>query len=172
MMDMKLFFALLCAALVFFVSGCVSYSYTGKAGETPSENVAVFSDSAKIGRPYQVLGQAVVSGNYQQVSRDRMMEKLTSEARKNGADAVLIVEQQVLPRHVIANTGNKGFFTAFDYDDTNRSWGELYRDVDLTIGNIGKKPASAENTGIAEYRRIIRAEFLRYTSAKKDPAQK
>ena len=171
-MDMKLFFALLCAALVLFVSGCVSYSYTGEKGGSPSEKVAVFSDSGKIGRPYQVLGQAVVSADYQQVSRDRMMEKLTSEARKNGADAVLIVEQQVLPRDVISKTGNKGFFTAFDYDDTNRSWGELYRDVDVTIGNIGQKPASNESTGIAEDRRIIRAEFLRYTDARKDPAKK
>ena len=160
------------AFCLFALSGCVSYSYEGKTAEVQPGEVSVFSDSARIGKTYTVLGKAVVSGNYQHVTRDRMIAKLRDEAKKCGADAVLIVEQQVLPRHVIANTGNKGFFTAFDYDDTNRSWGELYRDVDLTIGNIGKKPASSENTGIAEYRRIIRAEFLRYTGAKKDPAKK
>ena len=167
---MKVVFFALCAAACFFFSGCVSYSYSGKKESVPSKEVAVFSDSAKIGRPYQVLGKAVVSGNYQQISRDRMMGKLVVEAKIAGANAVLIVEQQVLPQSMISAPRGGGFFTAFDYDDTNRSWGELYRDVDVTIGNIGKK--APEGSGISDYRRIIRAEFLRYTKEGATPAAK
>ena len=108
-------------------------------------------------------GQAVVSGNYQHVSRDRMMEKLIREAGKVGADAVLIVEQQVLPAGMVSGGRGQGFFTAFDYDDSSRSWGELQRDVDVTIGNIGQRAASGSGTGGTGYKRIIRAEFLRFT---------
>ena len=170
---MKSIFMFLCVAVLAVCSGCVSYSYTGEKCARSSNAVAVFTDSAKIKSPYQVLGTAVVSGNYQHVSRDRMVEKLRSEARSAGADAVLIVEQQVLPRHVIARSAReKGFFTAFDYDDSSRSWGELYRDVDVTIGNIGKSRPAETAEGISDYKRVIRAEFLRYGQEKKAPAGK
>lgn len=160
---MKVFLSALSVALLLTVSGCVSYSYKGEKGPVPSDKVTVFSDSGKIGRPYQVLGEAVVSGNYQHVSRDRMIEKLVAEAKKAGAGAVLIVEQQVLPAGVLSTGRGRGFFTAFDYDDTNNSWGELYRDVDVNIGNIGKSSNSSQGTSISDYKRIIRAEFLRFT---------
>lgn len=162
---MKNFLSALSAALLLTVSGCVSYSYTGKTEPVPTEKVAFFTDSGKIGRPYQVLGTAVVSGNYQYATRDRMIEKLTSEAKKAGADAVLIVEQQVLPAGMLSGNRGQGFFTAFDYDDTNNSWGELYRDVDVTIGNIGKERNTPAGTSISEYKRIIRAEFLHFEKA-------
>ena len=149
---------------LFLLCGCVSYSYTGKTAAPDGREVAVFSDSAKITKPYTVLGTAVVSGNYQHATRDRMMNKLIKEAKKSGADAVLIVEQQVLPETLVSQGG--GFFTAYDYDSSNHSWGELYRDVDVTIGNIGQK-SSSKPVSITEYKRVIRAEFLRYTKIAK-----
>lgn len=164
--DMKIAFVFVFALL--FLSGCVSYSYTGKTAVPDGRKVVVFSDSGKITKPYTVLGTAVVSGNYQQVSRDRMINKLLAEAKKSGADAVLIVEQQVLPETMLRQ-GRGGFFTAYDYDSTNHSWGELYRDVDITIGNIGQK-SSASAPAISDYRRVIRAEFLRYNDDKKAAA--
>lgn len=167
---MKIVLTALSAAVLLFSAGCVSYSYQGEKAPASDAEVRVFSDSGKIRRPYKVLGVAVVSGNYQQVSRDRMIEKLTSEAKKSGADAVLIVEQQVLPGNMVSASRGQGFFTAFDYDDTNRSWGELYRDVDVTIGNIGKEPSSGGAAG--DYRRVIRAEFLRYSDAALPPTGK
>lgn len=167
----KVFLKFFSAAALLFLCGCVSYSYSGEKGDAASEKVNVFTDSAKVPRPYKVLGRAVVSGNYQHVSRDRMMEKLTSEARKAGADAVLIVEQQVLPAGMLSGSRGEGFFTAFDYDDTNNSWGELYRDVDVTIGSIGKKQAPQSASG-TDYKRIIRAEFLRFNGKKAAPGKK
>ena len=164
---MKIVFAL-CFALLLF-SGCVSYSYSGKSAVPDGRKVALFSDSGKIDKPYTVLGTAVVSGNYQHTTRDRMIAKLVSEAKKTGADAVLIVEQQVLPEALISRGGKGGFFTAYDYDSSSHSWGELYRDVDITIGNIGQKSAPS-TVSITEYRRVIRAEFLRYTETGKSAA--
>ena len=66
------------------LTGCVSMEYQGEKLPPKSSDakIAVFTDSARISRPYQVLGTARVSGNYQEVSRDRMVEKLRTEARR------------------------------------------------------------------------------------------
>ena len=168
---MKRFLSAVAAVLTLFLAGCVSYSYTGEKAPAGNAEAQVFTDSAKIDFPYQVLGKAVVSGSYQQVSRDRMIAKLKSEAQKCGADAVLIVEQQVLPEDMIRTGRQTGFFSAFDYDDTSRSWGELHRDVDMTYGSIGKDPKKNAGPGIADYKRIIRAEFLRRTDGVRSPAE-
>ena len=148
-------------------AGCVSYEYKGEKGGTPTDSVAVFMNSGKIGRPYQVLGEATVSGDYHEVTRDRLMDKLVSEAEKSGADAVLIVEQQVLPYG--GNSPAQGrFLTAFDYDDSNRSWSQVYRDVDQRYGKLFGSDDNA--TGASRgYRRIIRAEFLKYRDAGASP---
>ena len=167
---MKKYLSAAAAAVTLILAGCVSYSYTGEKAPAGNAEAQVFTDSAKIDFPYQVLGKAVVSGSYQQVSRDRMIAKLKSEAQKCGADAVLIVEQQVLPEDLIRTGRQTGFFSAFDYDDTSRSWGELHRDVDMTYGSIGKDPKPNAGPGIADYKRIIRAEFLRRTAGVQLPA--
>lgn len=168
----KIIFAFAAAVLLFTWSGCISYSYSGEKAAPAAEKAELFYDSGKINKKYNVLGTAVVSGDYMQISRDRMLEKLKYEARKCGADAILIIEHQVLPADMAAAGRKSGFFTAFDYDDTNRSWGELYRDVDVNFGNIGKSSASGGSSGISGSKRIIRAEFLRYTNGESAPAKK
>ena len=154
--------AALALAFLSFAAGCMSYQYEGGRGEKATSGVKVFSDSSRIGRPYSVLGEAKVSGNYQEVSRDRMVKKLISEAEECGADAILVVEQQVIPL-TEGNSGG-GFLTAFDYDDTNRSWSQLYRDVDQRYGNIRNRQVAGPSGSSLQirYRRVIRAEFLKY----------
>ena len=161
-------------ALLVLAAGCVSYEYKGESGGKPTEGVAVFMNPTKVRRPYQVLGEATVSGDYREVSRDRLMNKLISEAEKNGADAVLVVEQQVLP-YGSGSSAQGRFLTAYDYDDTSQSWTQVYRDVDQRYSNlfnttlqgvITKDPGNAAASGAVGargYRRIIRAEFLKYT---------
>ena len=160
------------AFCLFALSGCLSYSYEGKTAAPQPGEVAVFSDSAKIGKNYTVLGKAVVSGNYQHITRDRMVAKLREEAKKCGADAVLIVEQQILPENMLSSARQGGFFTAYDFDSSSRSWGELYRDVDLTIGNIGQKSSGTAPASVSDYKRVLRAEFLRYSQDSASPEVK
>ena len=166
----KSLFAAVAALLL--TSGCISMEYTGEKlpPRQGDAKIAVFSDSAKIGKAYTVLGTAVVSGNYQDVSRERMMDTLLEKARSSGADAVLIVEQQVIPAGEVSRPV---FDTAFDFNDTNRSWSQIEKDVDLTYGEIGKRrPPNIQS--VSSYRRVIRAEFLKYTAPAKntDPAGK
>ena len=169
--------AIAALALMLLATGCISYEYKGGSAGEPTTAVAVFMSSAKIRRTYQVLGEATVSGDYREVSRDRLMNKLISEAEKNGADAVLVVEQQVLP-YGAASSAQGRFLTAYDYDNTNRSWNQLYHDVDQRYSNLfntslqnvitkrSDNPAAASNTGARSYKRVIRAEFLKYTDTK------
>jgi uncharacterized protein YbjQ (UPF0145 family) len=159
------------AMMILAAGGCVSYEYKGEKAAEPTVNVDVYSDSSKILRRYEVLGEASVSGNYQDVSRDRMIDKLVSEAGKCGANGILLVEQQVVP--VGGSTDNR-FMTAFDYDDTSQSWSQIYRDVDERYGSIRNWGSSAGNSATApqSYRRIIRAEFIKYLPAEETAVEK
>ena len=68
--------------------------------------------------------------------------------------------------------------TAYDYDEVNRSWNQLYRDVDLRYTNLfnttlqgvitrsGSGGGAGGNTAARTYKRVIRAEFLKYTDTK------
>lgn len=162
----KLFANLLIPALALLGGGCISYSYEGVSESEPTSSVEVFADSSRIGKPYRVLGTATVSGNYQDVSRERMIDKLKSEAGECGADAILLVEQQVVPGEYQSGA-NPVFMTAYDYDDTSRSWSQIYRDVDQTYGRVEwrQSRSAGVGAGVMNYRRVIRAEFLKFTGA-------
>ena len=150
-------------AAMLLSTGCISLEYSGEKlpPREKDAKIAVFSDSAKIGKAYSVLGTATVSGNYQDVSRDRMMEKLRSEARACGADAILVVEQQVIPGGSPVSD-NPVFMTAFDYDDSNQNWSQLYRDVDQRFINSNRNRSQTTSGSFNNFKRVIRAEFIRY----------
>ena len=154
-------------AVLLLTSGCISMEYTGEKlpPRQGDAKIAVFSDSAKIGKAYTVLGTAVVSGNYQDVSRDRMIKKLREEAKNCGADAILLVEQQVVPG-TSASSANPVFMTAFDYDDSDQNWSQLYRDVDRNFVNTRRNKSNTTAGSSNNFKRIIRAEFIRYNSGK------
>lgn len=160
----------LCAAIAAMaLAGCVSVEYSGEKlpPKDADSKVSVYTDSAKIARTYKVLGTATVSGNYREVSRDRMVEKLRSEARKCGADAILIVEQQVISDGDRVS-GNPVFSTAFDYDEANGNWSRLTRDVDQNFANSNRNRTSTAAGSVNNFRRVIRAEFLRYLDPSPD----
>ena len=155
-------FALLCFAVLFLAAGCISYQYEGVREAEPTTHVKVYTDATRIRQPYRVLGQATASGDSQDVSPDRLLAKLETEAEKSGADAILITEQQVVPGEIQKN-GDPQFANSFDYDDSTRSWAQIYRDVDLTYGSVRGTPN--DNSTVISYKRILRAEFLKYLDA-------
>ena len=155
----KSLFTLAVSLFAAMLSGCMSYSYEGKT-EAPvkaPEYIKIYHDSSKIGKKYTVLGTATVSGYARDVSSNRMLEKLRSEAHKCGASAILIVEQQLIPTGTAS--GSQPFMTAFDYDDTSSSWRQIYQDVDQNFSNTRRVRNNHSSSGSS--RRIIRAEFIR-----------
>lgn len=152
--------------VLLFVCGCLSYQYDGEKAAEPTEKVQLYTDSARIKQPYTVLGRATVSGNYQEVSGEKMTAKLIEEAKKCGANAILITGQQILPISDISRSGssNEEFMTAFDYDDTSQSWSQLYQDVNLRYGNIRNRNNTPAAASPKNYKRVMRAEFLQFNS--------
>jgi hypothetical protein len=153
-------------AVVFVFCGCVNIRYDGKTAEPRNTDakIAIYTDSSKIQRQYAVLGQATARGNYQEVSRDRMIAKLQEKAVECGADAMLIVEQQVLfdtPRV----SANPAFMTAFDYDETEGNWKQLYEDVDRNYVNTEDNITTTSAGSTNNFIRVIRVEFIRYNDA-------
>ena len=118
------------------------------------------STPTRIGRSYRVLGQATASGDYRDVSRDRLLAKLKSEAESKGADAILITEQQVVSKSESRSVEPR-FNTAYDYDGETSNWRQIQRDVDLNYGQI--RGSLEEVRTNASYIRILRAEFLKYS---------
>ena len=159
---MKIFSALLSAILL---CGCVSVEYEGECAAARKDDtpVAIFTDATRISRPYTVLGKASASGNYQEVSRDRMIAKLREKAADCGADAMLIVEQQVIAGDSPV-ASNPVFSTSFDFDSTDGNWRQLTRDLDQDFVNTRRNRTTTTAGSINNFRRIIRVEFLRWKS--------
>lgn len=158
-------FSALCGTLLSMalLAGCVSYDYKGETASPSTEKDALkmYTEARQVKTPYRELGEATVSGNYQNVSRERMIDKLKSEAADSGADALLIVEQQVEPVAEDASP-NGAYRTAIDTGTTSASWDQLQSDVDQNYGNIRKDPVPATTV----YRRTIRAKFIRFDKEK------
>ncbi len=155
---MKYRFSFLPAALLLLLTGCISFEYNGEREAAPSATVTLFNDGEKIPRPTRILGYASASGNDQDVSYEDLREKLISEAKKIGADAILITDRQIVPGELQEGI-NPPFDSAFDYDDSSRSWQQIQRDVDRNYGNVrqGDYHGSVQN-----YRRVLKAQFLVY----------
>ncbi len=150
--------------------GCVHFSYTGESLTAVAEPAPIFNKPEKVPRSYEVLGKAVVYGDYQDVSRERLEKKLSDEAAKHGADAVLITTMQVLPTDSIPTIDAEYRTAQITSAETMYSMNELQKDFDGGYGQaFSNKPVTPV---IRDYRRIIRAEFLRYTGPRADDAAK
>jgi len=163
---------LLAVLSVFLLAGCVSYQYKdmtqGKKFPANEGTVKIYTESAKVPKKYEILGEATVSGNYQNVGVDRMIGKLKSEAQKRGASAVLITERQVIPYSM--DMGDVPKQAAFDQDNSNHTWSDLGTEIDQNIKDIsfGKKKQQQPSTSPrADFKRIIRAQYLRYLPEEK-----
>lgn len=158
-MKMSFAYALIFAAVA-FCGGCISFEYNGKCEAPAADDPVLVRNAAEIKRKYTVLGQAQVSGNYQDVSRDRMTAKLIAKAKARGADAVIIVDELVIPKsHGSVNSGKNSFSTTFDADDESRTWSQLSKDVNQDFA-----PGSKENIEIGAdvYIRQIKADFVKF----------
>ena len=163
---------MLCSCIVILTAGCLSVNYKSDTNEvyTPTENIKFYSTAAKVPEAFNVMGKAVCSGNYVSTSKEDIVKKLITRAEAAGADAVLLHEYAIVP------AGSVREQQLLDMNASHRIWGEggravsgwseLEKDFAVRYGTIGKKNSgSAPSTG--SYRRIIRAEFLKFKPAAK-----
>lgn len=153
---------LLCACMT-ILAGCVGFEYDGGTETPETQDVAVFSQPNEIRRTYRVFGKATASGDYTDISRDRLLAKLKKEAEEKGADAILITEQQVVQESESRSVEAR-FSTAADYDGEDGSMRQIQRSMDLNYGRYGDSMENVKTN--ARYLRILKAEFLKYTDEK------
>lgn len=90
------------AALLFFVAGCVGVDYVGQTFDPIPEGspVEYFSDRKEIPTgKYRIIGRAVIHTTWRFDKYD-IREMLIDEARKRGADAVVLVDSKRIKRGV------------------------------------------------------------------------
>ena len=78
------------ATLVMLASGCAHVDYIGET-HPRTERVDLFFSENDVGRAYRVVGQVLATGD-QYISAARVQRRLMDEARKKGADGVVVLE--------------------------------------------------------------------------------
>ena len=146
-----------------FCCGCISYQYDGKKTSSPTEKVVIYNKQNKITAKYTLLGTAKVSASYTAVTKEEMIKKLEKEAKNVGANAIVIIDQQVTP------TGNttieSKFATYFETQDNHTPNDYIAQDFNHTYGNVNNRVDSTES--INNYTRTIIAQFLKLKESKK-----
>jgi hypothetical protein len=78
---------ILVTLLTLLVIGCAGVNYIGKSFD-PTTTVDVYFSKEEIEKEYTVMGHALGSSRW--VSNDEIQEKLIEEAKRKGADAILV----------------------------------------------------------------------------------
>ena len=159
-------FTVLSAALLLLTAGCVRFEYQGESFDAiPGNDTVIYAPGAKVPDGLAVIGTAIVSGDYQDVSRDRLEERLQNEAAARGATAVRLTAIQILPEAagpvipVSELSAEAGDLNSTQRDQSLRrefDGGYGTASYNLLGGKVNDPAASARS-----YRRILRAEFLR-----------
>lgn len=160
----KLFVPVLIAILC---AGCMSFKYDGKS-YAPTKDVKFYSDKAKVPEPFDVMGHATCSGDYDKFSKESMVEKILKEAEENGANAVLLYEYAIVPagsereKQLLDTSSDRGVWPEGGREVSG--WNELEQNFNTQYGTVGKDNQNVSST--RTYRRILKVEFLKYKTKK------
>lgn len=152
----------LASLLAFVATGCINFQYKGAEFE-PTEKANVYESKKSIpDQNYLPIGKCVASGRYNEVTREKMYQRLQSEAESKGADAVLITAYQIVPTG-ISESGLLSQDSVSLWSEgsvTNSGWNQLYGDFDQYYGQVGQKDEKSSTP--LSYTRIVRATFIKY----------
>ncbi|OGV36806.1 MAG: hypothetical protein A2020_03250 [Lentisphaerae bacterium GWF2_45_14] len=147
------------AAALFCLNACMQVDYKGEIFQE-TDKVDVFKDKSKITAPYKIMGSATASGPYEKYPKEDMIKELKAKAMASGADAILITSYEVLPDDQVR--GDQFYSDTVGKrtnDDSSDDLARIGQDFDKNYGQYGKADNSPE---IRTYRRIIKADFLKY----------
>ncbi len=155
----KICFPALMAVVTVILSGCISYSYEGET-LPPTESVTIYSEKSKIPCEYQVMGNAVASGYYQDVTLGALKAEMEANAAKCGADAVLITSVQVVPDGEAVRVDPAVKTMSATGAENTYNMNQIQKDFDSGYGQAFDK--NPPRSGVREYRRILKAEFIKF----------
>ena len=163
----RVFLPVLAAGLTAVLAvGCVHFDYEGESAAAATVPVTTVAHDTVLPEKTRKLGRAVVWGDYRDVSRDSLTERLESEAAERGANTVRIFAEQVVPAGTAVQLDPAVRTMETVNSDNTSSMNQLQRDFDGGYGQaelFGKNSRPSERNAIAgarDYTRIIRAEFL------------
>jgi hypothetical protein len=140
--------------LVLMTVGCAPrIDYVGRS-LPPTRNVDLFLDPAEVTRPYELIGKA--SGQAGDMTRfAEIQERILREARKRGADAVVLTGWD---REVVGVTSNSV---------TNSSGNAVHQTIGdssaLRTRTLGWNAQAVTNASQAnQVMKIMQADFIRY----------
>ena len=80
--------SILALGVLVLTLACAQVNYVGQTYE-PTKEVEIFFDDKLIEKEYTIIGQAIGTGSFG-ASNSKIQRKLIQEAKKRGADAILI----------------------------------------------------------------------------------
>jgi hypothetical protein len=150
------------SAIFLLTAGCVSVEYSGKISPAVS-HVDFYEKKADMKRDAVPVGNAHLSANYQEYSKEKMLDMIKQKARDVGASAVVITSYEIVPSGTVRedqalnDSPSKAWATD---DDTKDGLRRMSQDFDYDYGSIGNKQMNPE---VKTYNRVINAEFFRYS---------
>ncbi len=141
-----------------FLAGCMGVKTSMTATCKKTFDIERFNKSEDIPYQFDVIGNSMLSGNYQDFTVDDMYKKAVKIGEKNGADAVYVSSIRVMPKgRRVAYDPTLNVVSATSSASAN-SWGEINRDFDGGYSSIRNK-----NSGtVLNYKRIINVVYLKY----------
>ncbi|WP_153796199.1 hypothetical protein [Foetidibacter luteolus] len=127
--------------LTLLIAGCgPTVQYIGR-NYTPTANVDIYFSTTDIKKSYEVMGkidgQSMFFDDFQKIQ-----DKITDEAKKRGADAVLIYDME---ERVIATSQNTNSTST---TETHRQWWQTN--------------SATVTTAVNQTKRVLHADFLKY----------
>ena len=138
--------------LVTLVWGCAHLDYVGES-YAPTSHVDVYYSEQNVPRPYTAIGEVIATGDML-VSTDKLQQKIRDEARKHGADAVVLTSLEQVQ------------------SGENSSWSENQTEAKNKKGGTTTTTTGSSSSSVEEKKKI-RALFIRYKPAgEAAPAEK
>lgn len=136
------------AAVLLFITGCVSTDYVGQS-YAPTERVDVFYSMADVDRPHAVMGKITASA-MDGWDSELMVDELKTQAMARGADALVIED---------VHTETTGSYTSTYGNDDGPEW-VITEDGKLKHNSTGTTSSTSITTDTRE--KVMSAELVKY----------
>ncbi len=148
---------------LFLLAGCISVSYKGESFPA-TEKVQLLKGMKKVPEGYKIMGKVIAHAPSEDFSNGEIINKITSRAEAEGADAVLIQSLEELKTNEVREDEfldktpdpNVGWGVDDNFD------GDIKK-VDDDFGDTRKN----KKVEVPVYRTVIKALFLKKTEDKK-----
>lgn len=158
MLKKTFFLTFLASAALLAFCGCMNVECVMQETFEPVEDVKIYDRSEDVPYSYKVIGVCQTEGNYTEFSYDDMIRRMTDEAKKNGADGIIVYGMRVVPDGRVVQTSPLRSTLDGSSSASGNPWEEIGRDFGGGYGSIRSKSFGASQT----YDRIIRAGFVRF----------